>query len=135
MQTSANEVEARLRALPVQVIDAEDGVLLRRGASAFKIAGEHAGRVVRLILSAASGGGLTRDEVAAPFPAEARSAIDELTTRRVERRILATADGAGAAPEEPESALDVYYWNFGVRAEQVSNRLDTRRIAILGVNH
>jgi bacteriocin biosynthesis cyclodehydratase domain-containing protein len=127
--------DQKLRALPVQLIEVEDGVFVRRGTTTFKISGEHAHRTVRLVLDATAGNALTRAEIGAQFPAPVRPAIDVLTAKLCERRILVPADAASGADGETESALDVFYWNFGLKSQQVADRLSKRRIAILGVNH
>ena len=63
---------------------------------------------------------------------------NSLLTALLARRLLAEL-----GPDQPlpgpdrdgeESGLDVFYWEFGTTAAQVQERLDTRHVAVLGIN-
>jgi bacteriocin biosynthesis cyclodehydratase domain-containing protein len=124
----------RLRALPVQVIERANGIILKRGCTEFKVDGPEAEKIVQAILVAVSAEGATLEEVCSFFPQPYRSAVEDLTKQLVARRILVLADDPPHDLPEPEDALDVFYWNFGYRAGEVTENLNSGRISIVGVN-
>jgi molybdopterin-synthase adenylyltransferase len=124
----------RLRALPVQLIEVDGGVVLKRGCLEIKIGGEGATRAVQLVLAATAHKGVTREEIYELFPPPRRPAVRHLLEQLVSRRILVPSDGMDPAIESRESSLEVFYWHFGEPAAQVSARLDDRQIVIFGVN-
>jgi bacteriocin biosynthesis cyclodehydratase domain-containing protein len=128
------DIKLKLRALPVQVIERENGIILKRGCTEFKIDGPEAGRILQAILIGVSEGGGTPEEVCSFFPQLWRPAAEDLIQQLVARRILVPADGPQYDLPGPEDALEVFYWNFGYRSKEVTESLNSRRIAIVGVN-
>jgi molybdopterin-synthase adenylyltransferase len=124
-----------LRALPVQAIELEEGVLLKRGCTEFTIHGPYSKQVVQTLLSLVSGEGATYDAIYEFFPSPYRPAIEALIQQLIDRRILVAADVDERVNEVPEDALEVFYWHFGYRTEEVARRLDTQHITIMGVNY
>lgn len=124
-----------LRALPVQLIETGDGVLLKRGRVETTVGGEGAADVVKAIFVAASGEGATAEEIAALFAAPDRPSVEGLLEHLQERRLLVPAEEA-AVGEEPtdESPADVFYWHFGSTTAEVAGRLEELRAVVLGAN-
>lgn len=133
MKLDLTPQQPRLRALRVQLIETEEGVIIKRGRTELKILGEGAAEVVRTILASATSEGMTRDELCELFGLPDRPAIDSFVRQLEARRILVPGDGT--VSEDLESSLDIFYWHFNESAEQVAGRLNDRRIAIVGVNH
>jgi bacteriocin biosynthesis cyclodehydratase domain-containing protein len=124
-----------LRALPVQWIEVPDGVLLVRGCLTVQVGGEGALEAVKIVLAAAATEkGATRQEILSPFAAPDRLGAEELVEMLVARRLLVPADSFPVPSPAGETAQEVFYWEFGERADQVTAQLSTRRIAVLGVN-
>lgn len=124
--------EERLHALPVQLGELPDGIVLKRGRVEIRISGASAADVVRTIIRTALHGA-TRTElgslVAAPERADVLALVDHLVARRI---LVAENDGPGA---HAETQLDVFYWHFGTDRQHAEERLDQQRISVLGVNH
>ena len=120
---------SRLYPLPFRIIPTADGVILKRGATEISILGEEAGAFVETLVSAAAGGA-TRDEICQRFPPPERPSADELVGQLVAARLLAERD----TPAGPESGLDIFYWQFGASAREVTARLDRAGLVIVGVN-
>jgi bacteriocin biosynthesis cyclodehydratase domain-containing protein len=127
------DIKQKLRSLPAQVIEFENGIILRRGCTEFKIDGPEARRIVQTILAGMSEEGGTLEEVFSFVPEPYKEAVGDLTAQLLARRFLVPA-GTGHDMAKPEDALDVFYWNFGYQSEDVSNSLNSRRITIMGVN-
>ena len=83
---------ARFRALPVQMIDSRESIILKRGSTEFKIGGAQAADVVRGVFAATADGGATADEICALFAAPNRPAIADLVQQLAARRLLVSAD-------------------------------------------
>jgi thiazole/oxazole-forming peptide maturase SagC family component len=125
----------RLRALPAQVIAVDGGVILKRGSLEAKISGERAEEVVQIILDVVSRGEAGREQVTERFAATDRPEVEALLDRLLERRLLIQEDASAAIePAAEESPLDVFYWNFEQRAKDVAERLNSRKIFVVGVN-
>ncbi|HKI21610.1 MAG TPA: TOMM precursor leader peptide-binding protein [Isosphaeraceae bacterium] len=126
--------DSRLRAVPVQPIEISDGVLLVRGNMAVKLSGEGAAEAAQIVLTAAAGEGATPQELINLFGALDRPGAEQLVKILVARRLLVPCDSFPVPSANGETAQEVFYWEFGERADQVAARLGTRRIAVLGVN-
>jgi bacteriocin biosynthesis cyclodehydratase domain-containing protein len=123
----------KLKAQAVQVIETSDGVVLKRGCTELKIAGAGAAEAVKKILAVAGNGGATREEILELFEPEAGPIIERLSEQLIGRRLLVPCEGEDL-PEAPESSLDIFYWHFGEKTARVTERLNKRSFAILGVN-
>jgi molybdopterin-synthase adenylyltransferase len=117
------------RALPIQVIDYEDGVILKRGALETRIRGERALDVVRIVLELTRNGA-TKDQLHETFSAVERPAVDYLLEQLIERRILVTGE-LDTQNETPES---IFYWELDQDAKEVKAKLAEAKLAIIGVN-
>ena len=122
-----------LRALPAQLIEIPDGVVLKRGASEIRIAGEGARETVR-ILYGLTAEGATRDEVREAFAVPAWPGVAELIEQLSSRRFLVAGNGSSQPQPTVEDNADVFYWQFGTTAVDVADRLTALSIAVLGVN-
>jgi len=118
----------KLRFLPVQVIENDEGLILKRGCTEVMIGGEQGKEVVLAMLDLFANGDLTEEELASAFAAPDRPSIVYLLEQLQARRLLIPAESAPAADGQAESPLDVFYWQFGVRAEQAA-QLSTIRIS------
>jgi bacteriocin biosynthesis cyclodehydratase domain-containing protein len=125
----------KLRALPVQVIEIDDGVLLKRSCTEIKIMGEGALNVIGAILDASGGEGIEREELLDLFGPAARPEIEMLVDQLVQRRLILAGDEADTLHRNGiESSQEVFYWNFGRAETEVVEQIDKRRIVIVGVN-
>jgi len=124
----------KLRLLPVQLIASDQSLILKRGRTEIKIDGEGAEEVVALIIEATSGASATLEEIFQQFAAPHRPTVQRLIEHLLDRRILVSAEVEAAPVDIPESGLDIFHWHFGLRTEQVNERLNNQHIAIVGVN-
>jgi bacteriocin biosynthesis cyclodehydratase domain-containing protein len=130
MKLDVASTEPRIRALRVQLIELDDGVLVKRGRVEFRVGGPRAADVLQVLLLTAVDGA-TRSALCEPFAAPDRPAVERLVDELLARRILVPLDNRAVAEE---SANDLFAWHFGETAEALSERLSCRRIAIMGVN-
>ena len=128
------ESSPKLKAQAVQIIETGDGVILKRGCTEFKVAGEGAAEGVKEVLAVAGNGGATREEIRKMFEPEAGPIIERLSEQLLDRRLLVPCEGEDS-PESPESHLDIFYWHFGEKTARVTERLNRRTLVILGVNY
>jgi molybdopterin-synthase adenylyltransferase len=123
----------KLKAQAVQIIETGDGVILKRGCTEFKVAGEGAAEGVEKVLAVAGNGGATCQEIRELFEPEAGPVIEQLSEQLLNRRLLVPCEGE-VSPESPESNFDIFYWHFGEKTVRVTERLNRRTLVILGVN-
>jgi thiazole/oxazole-forming peptide maturase SagC family component len=124
----------KLRTVPLQLIEVDNGILLRRGCVQVKFSGFRVAEAVRLVLDAVTENEATPEEIRSIFPPALHSAVDQMIIRLVANRLLLPVDGNGFAVDSGETSLDVFYWHFGETTTQVTQRLNNSRIVILGVN-
>lgn len=130
----ADPVPSRmLRALPVQLVETSDGVVLKRGLSILRIDGEGAAEVVSTLLDHAQEP-RTREELRGAFAPDVHDAVDDLVEKLSQRRILVAWDGPLDGQPPAPDGLDIFYWNFGAKPELVAERLGSARLTVLGIN-
>lgn len=127
--------DQKLRALPAQFIETKDGLILKRGCAEVRIRGHAAWQVLEKVFATASRTGVTRDEICAPFAGPHRKTVERLVQRLIDKRLLVPADFTDQSINAPEANLDIFYWNFGHRAQVVTERLNSLHFAVLGVNY
>lgn len=132
--TKPISVSPKLKALPCQLISIGNGVLLKRGCTEFRIVGERAAEIVRIVLETTANGGGTKEDICKRFAAHQRPAVEQLIKQLFVRRVLMPADGLAFPDEGQENSLGIFYWHFGEQTKQISRRLESRRIAVLGIN-
>jgi molybdopterin-synthase adenylyltransferase len=125
--------ETPLRALPVQLIEIDGGVLVVRGATEIKVLGDASVGVVTKVLSIASGEPVTPDAIGEEFAKVDRPAVAELVERLVERRILVDASSV-PPPEGVETSEEIFYWHFGLTQHEASGLLTGQELVVIGLN-
>ena len=123
-----------LKALPVQIIELKDGILLKRGCTEFKVSGDGAKEMVARVLILAFKDGVTREEISNQFNSNERDAAADLIEDLLTRRFLVPSELAEPSQQIPETSLDIFYWHFGVSGDEVTQRLNRRNLIIMGVN-
>ena len=123
-----------LQVLPLQLIDVDTGVLLKRGNSILNVNGTGAKNAVRIVLSALAPPGGTVEEVQQKFSGPDRNAVGQLIEKLVANRFAVPANTDTRDSHLHETHMDIFYWHFGETADSVAHRLNKQRITILGVN-
>jgi molybdopterin-synthase adenylyltransferase len=125
----------RYVALETQLIPHDSGVIVKRGAAEFLVSGAAAESVVNAILHQAtqSPEGSTKAELVGFVVQELRDDARTVLDGLISRRLIVEAEQAQSVTQ-PESALDVFYWNFGVRTQAVREAFAARPCVIVGAN-
>ena len=125
----------KLRTLPLQLIEIDDGVLLKRGNTILNVNGKGAKTAVPLVLSKLNLPGSTQEEVAQNFSGPEQQAVNQFIEKLISNKLAVTADTPDPQPISQESHLDIFYWHFGDSTGQVTERLNRQHVTIVGVNH
>ncbi len=133
MQIDLDEQPA-LRSPPVQLIELEDGAIVRRGAIEVKVDGEKAPMILQAIFSATAEVAVARRDLLDLFPEWAVEEVGELIDYLMEKRFLLPEGELGQEPNAGEGPLEVFYWTFGSRPDQVADNLNQRTFTLIGVN-
>lgn len=131
---ATREEPQRLIALPFQLIEAPDGVILRRGSIQVLIGGDRSMQTVQTLVDVMRGDGATVEEVCSRFAAPDHPAVTRLIEQLLSRQFVVPA-GGNLVPIHSESQLDIFYWHFGMSTEEINQRLNQVRVVILGVNY
>ena len=126
--------DRKLRALPVQLVEIPNGILIKRGCTEFQVVGERAPEVVQVVLTAAESGEVTRAGIEALFAACDRPAVGELIQQLWQRNVIVDG-GNHPVGTLRETASDIFYWHFDRHGTKVNNRLNTLKLAVLGINY
>lgn len=124
----------KLQALPFQVIELPTGVLIKRGCAVLKVSGEGASSAVHTILSALTTRPSTYEEIADRFAEPERNMVRQLIQKLVAKHLIVNGNESAVSINGKEGSLEIFYWQFGEKTAQITNRLNTTSIAILGVN-
>src|SRR5438309_1492504 len=119
LEMRLNSKRQRLIALPVQVIEVPEGVVLKRSSTEVMIMGANAARSVRMVLDVTRANGATPKEIRSLFARSARTQVDALIKNLVDRRFLLPADNGMGSLAAQETNLEVFFWNFGEAGERV----------------
>ena len=123
-----------MRALPVELVPLESGLLIKRGWTEFVVSGDGARSRVEAVLRAAQDE-LTSEEICARFDEAERPAIAAFVEQLVARRILVpTTEIDSVAPARLDGALETFYWQLGLDPRAVEAQVARVRVAIVGVN-
>jgi hypothetical protein len=124
----------KLIALPVQLIDIDDGILIKRGCMEVVIYGKDAVQITETIFSILRNEACKKEEILNHFPDEQQCEIESLIDALMVRNILISADPQSITSIENEEPIDVFYWHFGLTRERVGNTMKNLRFIIVGVN-
>ncbi|MCZ6801234.1 MAG: TOMM precursor leader peptide-binding protein [Nitrospirae bacterium] len=126
----------KLKVLPTQLISIEKGVLIKRGCTVLKIQGEGADWAVQTVFSALIKKPSTYDEISQVFPSHDQEAVTHFLDMLIAKRFVVydSENPTQDSPTNAESPLDIFYWNFGLTNRDVSEKLNSSPITILGVN-
>jgi bacteriocin biosynthesis cyclodehydratase domain-containing protein len=119
---------ARLRVAPAARVAIEGGVALVRGCTAVEIDGAAASEIVDRLLDRAAAGA-TEEELVGAFPPELAQTVRALLEELRSRRLLLPADACNVGAE---SALDIFYWHFGLPDEPSPTPPSTEPVAVAG---
>lgn len=126
--------DAKVVAMPVQLIGVPQGVVLKRGIEEMLVAGDNALDAVSSVLAHAgsSPGGVTPDEILTLFQGRWPGLdIAGLIAQFRARNILVDAEIQRTYPEGPEQVLA---WNLGANPSSADASLAEVSINVLGVN-
>jgi bacteriocin biosynthesis cyclodehydratase domain-containing protein len=124
-----------LKALPVELVETDHGVILRRGSRKIKVQGNEAAPVIHSILARARNAGATAEEIQRIFPDPFRPSVLSLINQLISHRILVEVSSHMNLCSEKEDALDIFFWNFDTTTEKFYRKLEGKKIALLGVNY
>lgn len=125
----------KLRTLPLQLIEIDDGILLKRGNTILNVNGQGAKTAVPLVLSSLNLPGSTQEEVVQKFSGPDRQAVSQFIEKLISNKLAVSADTPDSSTASQESHLDVFYWHFGESTSQVTERVNRQHITIVGANH
>ncbi|MCC5905703.1 MAG: hypothetical protein JJU13_05840 [Balneolaceae bacterium] len=124
----------KLKALPFQVVEMEDELLLKRGLSTMVIPDKSAMVVIRVIQKALAKKPYTAEELAGLFAANTRELILNFIEHLLKKRFVVYENGCPAVPAESETPQDIFYWHFNKYQDEIAVRLNERKVSLIGIN-
>jgi thiazole/oxazole-forming peptide maturase SagC family component len=124
----------QLIALPVQLIDINEGIIIKRGCVEVLVYGKRAVQIIQTIFSILRDKACSKEKILNHFPAEQRREIESLIDAFMAKRLLLPTGSPLISSIEQEEPIDVFHWHFGLTREIVGNTMKNLRFIILGVN-
>lgn len=123
----------RMQSLPAQLIQTEEGTVLKRGCIEILFHGQNSDHLSAILGSFRKGA--TQKEVLTGFAEEHRPDILALIELLQRRNVLVPIDDSCTnLSDVSEDSLSLFYWHFDPCGHSIPARLRSRKIAILGVN-
>ncbi len=123
----------KLKAYPSHLIKIDEGALISRGITKFKVIGENAYFAIKKILQLANIS-INKNELLSQFDATETSAIETLVSALLKRNILyhvtETSINERITAENPE---DIFYWHFNTTHSK-RKLLSDIKLLLAGVN-
>jgi thiazole/oxazole-forming peptide maturase SagC family component len=117
----------------LQLVEMGDGLLLKRGRAVIKVQGVESAQIAQALLAIAADGEATRQELCDPFPIDLHPAVNQLIDALETRHLLTEVRNSDTRSGQ-EQPIDVFFWHFNKRTDDVCRAFEKTRVTILGVN-
>lgn len=124
-----------LTSRPIQYIELDDGIVLKRGCTELRVRGRGMAEVARRILMATTGKTTTCRDICLSFPPHLQTLARDVVEQLVARHMLIAGSPELPSNSLPETHQDIFYWHFGRSADEIGEKLNRVSIAIVGVNY
>jgi thiazole/oxazole-forming peptide maturase SagC family component len=124
----------KLIALPVKLIETDDGVLIKRGCVEVAIYGKGAMQITKTIFSILRDKACTKEEILNHLPIQQQNEIESLIEELIARNIILPTLSPLISSIKHEEPIDIFHWHFGLTRELIENNMKKLRFIILGVN-
>ncbi|MBF5059004.1 TOMM precursor leader peptide-binding protein [Candidatus Neptunochlamydia vexilliferae] len=121
----------KIKAYPSELIPTLEGAIVKRGLVSFSVKGDGVYEVLDTLLSETSESGKSEEEILSYFVKEKKRQAKELIENLLKHQFLYLSEGEDSKVEEP---CDVFYWEQGVKKEDIKKTLGAQAFAFLGVN-
>ncbi|MCX6217966.1 TOMM precursor leader peptide-binding protein [Spirosoma sp.] len=127
--------ESRIIFLPSQLIEIDEGVILRRGIVQVKLTGELAFDLMNVLVTMASGDGIAEADLLAYFGESLHETIVQILHDLRQKGFLVDASKAELDTLEASDAYrqPLLHWNLGLTPDSLQ-RILQKSIVVLGVN-
>ncbi len=119
--------------IPIQVIELEDRVILKRGLSSVEIPDKNALIIIKVLQKALLKDALTKEELLSLFAGSVRPIIDGFIDHLINKKFILN-EGEQASTETKEVAQDIFYWHFNSHQKEVSDILNGAKWTFVGIN-
>lgn len=121
--------------LPIQIIEHDDGVILKRGVEQILVPDKNALLVMRVIQKALLEAPRNADDLVHLFAAPARPLVSGLIDHLLGKRFIHYADHSeNAVLKIPDKPQDVFYWHFNQQRDRIAALLNEKTWLFAGVN-
>ncbi len=128
-------MDQKLIILPIQVIEQDDGIILKRGLEQMLIPDKNALLIIRVIQKALLQQPRSADDLLTLFTGPIRPLISNLIDHLIKKRfLLMQSDGMERGNIIEESAQDIFYWHFNLHQQQIASILNEKCWVFVGIN-
>lgn len=123
-----------LKALPVQLFEVDEGIIVKRGCVEFVVHGKEAVYITDIIFSILLKKPCLKEEILERFPVEERGEIESLIDELSVRNIIVPENSPLIGPNEQEEPVDVFHWHFGMSREMSKKTMKKLHFVVVGIN-
>ncbi|KFX06127.1 hypothetical protein KP22_09765 [Pectobacterium betavasculorum] len=126
----------KLILLPIQIIEMEGSVILKRGLTQILIPDLNVLLIMRVIQKALQQQPYSVDELKLFFAASVQPLVEELLKKLLEKRFLQLQTDEESTNQQlsVEPAQEVFYWHFNQHQQQVASTLNQKYWLFVGIN-
>ncbi|MEE3650612.1 MULTISPECIES: TOMM precursor leader peptide-binding protein [unclassified Brenneria] len=126
----------KLILLPIQIIETEDAVILKRGLAQLLIPDTNILLIIRVIQKALLQQPYSVAELKSLFAAPVQPLVEELLNKLLEKRFLQLQTDKGPTDQQlsVDPAQEIFYWHFNQYQQQIANTLNQKYWLFVGIN-
>lgn len=131
----------KLILLPIQIIEMEDAIILKRGLSQLLVPDPNVLLIIRVVQKALLLQPYSITELTSLFAAPVQPLVEELLSKLLEKNFLQLQTEKSQENKQEtnqqlsvEPTQDVFYWHFNQHQEQVASTLNQKYWLFVGVN-
>lgn len=126
-------MKGKFKILPIQIIERENEVVLKRGLSTMLIPDKSVLTIIKVIQKALLQHPKSIDELSGLFAGRIRSLIVHFIEHLIHKNFIIPADAEAPAYMQ-ETSQDIFYWHFNTCQDIIAKSLNEKPWAFIGIN-
>ena len=128
------ETPPLFRLLAIQLIEASEKVVIKRGALRLEIEGAESLQFLQRLQHKISNKEVTISEIIAFFPENQRQIARRLIAYLKANHLLVHVNQFSSILDQQNDPIDTFYWHFGMDKSRISKQIETAALCVIGQN-
>ncbi len=128
-------MEKKLKILPIQIIEKEDKIVLKRGVTSIAIPDKSSLIIIKVIQKALLQSPKSIDELTALFSGSIRGLIEDFINHLINKKFIVFLENDELDDKVyDETPQDIFYWHFNKSQDEIAGILNEKQWAFIGIN-